>query len=89
MPARLKKMELIYQSIRKRARQIASRTPLPKLYEARKYYQKNLGPRKPLEFPTWALNKFMKGLNEGIKAIEDATETPKDLRTIADYIEKG
>jgi hypothetical protein len=28
------------------------------------------------------------GLNEGIKAIEDAAETPKDLRSIADYIEK-
>ncbi len=24
-----------------------------------------------------------------IKAIEDSTETPKDLRTIADYIEQG
>jgi 23S rRNA A2030 N6-methylase RlmJ len=31
----------------------------------------------------------MKGFNEGIKAIEDATESPKDLRSIADYIEKG
>ena len=61
---------------------------LPKLYEAREYYKKNLGPGKPLEFPTWALNKFMKGLNEGIKAIEDSTETPKDLRSINDYIVK-
>lgn len=59
---------------------------LPKLYEARKYYEKNLGPGKPLEFPTWAQQKFMKGLNEGIKAIEDATETPKDLRSIKDYM---
>ena len=66
----------------------AAKSALPKLYEARKYYQENLGPGKPLEFPRWALNKFMKGLNEGIKAIEDATETPRDLRTIADYIEK-
>ena len=66
----------------------AAKSVLPDLYETRKYYQENLGPDTPLEFPTWALNKFMKGLNEGIKAIEDATETPKDLRTIADYIEK-
>jgi len=67
----------------------AAKPALPKLYEAREYYKKNLGPGKPLEFPTWALNKFMKGLNEGIKAIEDADETPNDLRTIADYIEKS
>ena len=26
--------------------------------------------------------------DEGIKAIEDATETPKDLRIIKDYMEK-
>jgi len=66
----------------------AAKPALPGLYEAREYYKKNLGPGKPLEFPTWALDKFMKGLNEGIKAIEDATETPEDLRTIEDYIEK-
>ncbi len=61
---------------------------VPKVYEARKYYQENLGPGKPLEFPTWALNKFMKGLNDGIKAIKDATETPDDLRSITDYMNK-
>jgi len=66
----------------------AAKSALPELYKTRKYYHENLGPGKPLEFPTWALNKFMKGLNEGIKAIEDATETPKDLRSIKDYIEK-
>ncbi len=66
----------------------AAKTTLPQLYKTRKYYQENLGPGKLLEFPMWALNKFMKGLNEGIKAIEDATETPKDLRSIKDYIEK-
>jgi len=66
----------------------AAKSALPDLYKTRKYYQENLGPGKPLEFPRWALEKFMKGLNEGIKAIEDATETPKDLRTIEDYIEK-
>jgi hypothetical protein len=38
------------------------------------------------EFPTWALDKFMKGLNEGIKAIEDAKDIPKDLRSIKDYV---
>jgi len=27
------------------------------------------------------------GLNEGIKAIEDAPETPMDLRSIKDYME--
>jgi len=66
----------------------AAKSALPELYKTRKYYQENLGPGKPLDFPQWALDKFMKGLNEGIKAIEDATETPKDLRTIKDYIEK-
>ena len=67
----------------------AAKSTLPQLYKTRKYYQENLGPGKPLEFPTWALNRFMKGLNEGIKAIEDATETPGDLRTIEDYTEKS
>ncbi len=66
----------------------AAKSTLPELYKTRKYYQENLGPGKPLEFPRWALNRFMKGLNEGIKAIEDATETPRDLRTIEGYIEK-
>ena len=54
----------------------------------REYYRENLGPGKPLEFPQWALDKFMKGLNEGITAIEEATETPRDLRSIQDYMEK-
>lgn len=62
----------------------AAKPALPKLYEARKYYEENLGPGKPLEFPNWALEKFMKGLNDGIKAIEDATEAPSDLRTISE-----
>jgi len=66
----------------------AAKPTLPELYKAREYYRENLGPGKPLEFPTWALVKFMKGLNEGIKAIEDATETPTDLRSINDFIEK-
>jgi hypothetical protein len=59
---------------------------LPALYKTRKYCQETLGPGKPLDFPQWALDKFMKGLNEGINAIEDATERPKDLRTINDYM---
>jgi hypothetical protein len=67
----------------------AAKSALPELYKTRKYYQENLGPGKPLDFLRWALDKFMKGLNEGIKAIEEATETPKDLRTIADYLEKN
>lgn len=62
----------------------AAKSELPNLYETREYYKKNLGPGKPLEFPAWALNKFMKGLDEGIRAIEDATETPNDLRSIED-----
>ena len=62
----------------------AAKPELPNLYKAREYYKENLGPGKPLNFPTWALNEFMKGLNEGIKAIEDATETPKGLRSIDD-----
>ncbi len=66
----------------------AAKPALPGLYRAREYYKENLGPGKPLEFPKWALNKFMKGLNEGIKAIEDAEETPTDLRSIQDYIEE-
>ncbi|MCF7958595.1 MAG: DUF6288 domain-containing protein [Phycisphaerae bacterium] len=66
----------------------AAKSILPELYEARKYYQENLGPGKPLGFPTWAFNKFMKGLNDGIKAIEDATEMPTDLRGLKDYIKK-
>lgn len=64
----------------------AAKCVLPKLYEAREYYKKNLGPGKPLEFPKWATDKFMNGLNEGIKAIEDSTETPKDIRSIKDYL---
>ena len=60
----------------------AAKSELPKLYATRDYYEENLGPGKPLEFPTWARDKFMKGLNEGIKAIEDATETPVDLRSV-------
>jgi len=67
----------------------AAKPALPGLYEARTYYQENLGPGKPLDFPQWALDKFMKGLNEGIKAIEEATETPTDLRTIQDYMQEG
>jgi len=62
----------------------AARPELPTLYEALEYYKENLGPGKPLPFPTWALNEFMKGLDEGIKAIEDATATPNDLRSIDD-----
>ena len=62
----------------------AAKAELPKLYEARKYYEKNLGPGKPLEFPTWAQEKFMKGLNEGIAAIEQATQTPNDLRSLGE-----
>ena len=65
----------------------AAKSVLPELYKTRAYYEENLGPGKPLEFPTWALDKFMKGLNEGITAIEEATETPSDLRTIKDVIE--
>jgi len=65
----------------------AAKPTLPDLYKTRKYYQENLGPGKPLDFPQWALDKFMKGLNEGIKAIEDATETANDLRSIKDYME--
>ena len=64
----------------------AAKPALPKLYEARDYYRENLGPGKPLEFPKWAADEFMKGLNEGIKAIEDADETPDNLRSISDYI---
>jgi len=66
----------------------AAKPALPGLYKAREYYKENLGPGKPLEFPTWALDKFMKGLNEGITAIENATETPTDLRTIQDYMQE-
>jgi hypothetical protein len=66
----------------------AAKPALPGLYRARAYYKKNLGPGKPLEFPTWALNKFMKGLNEGIQAIEEATETPSDLRSIEDFMQE-
>lgn len=49
---------------------------LANLHETRKYYEENLGPGKPLEFPVWARDEFMRGLNEGIQAIENATETP-------------
>ena len=66
----------------------AAKPALPGLYEAREYYKENLGPGKPLEFPTWALDKFMTGLNEGIEAIEEATETPTDLRSIEDFVPK-
>lgn len=62
----------------------AAKSELPNLYETRKYYEENLGPGKPLEFPVWARDKFMQGLNQGIKAIEEATETPPDLRSIGD-----
>ncbi len=65
-----------------------AKSALPALYKTRTYYQENLGPGKPLEFPTWALEKFMTGLNEGIKAIEEATETPTDLRSIEDFLEE-
>jgi len=60
----------------------AAKPALPSLYETREYYEENLGPGKPLEFPTWALRKFMKGLNDGIKAIEDSETIPDDLRSI-------
>ena len=60
----------------------AAKPALPKLYEAREFYRENLGPGKPLEFPTWATDKFMKGLNEGIRSIEEATNAPEGLRTI-------
>ena len=66
----------------------AAKPALPGLYEAREYYKKNLGPGKPLEFPTWALNRFMKGLNEGIESIENATETPTNLRSIEDLLQE-
>ena len=62
----------------------AAQSELPTLYEARKYYKENLGPGKPLEFPVWARDKFMKGLNEGIQAIEAATEVPTDVHTIGE-----
>ena len=62
----------------------AAQSELPKLYEAREYYKENLGPGKPLEFPVWARDKFMKGLNEGIQAIEAATEVPTDVHTIGE-----
>jgi len=62
-----------------------AKSVLPQLYEARKYYEKNLGPGKPLEFPTWATVKFMKGLNKGIETIEHSTEKPTDLRSLTDF----
>jgi hypothetical protein len=62
----------------------AAQSALPKLYEARAYYRKNLGPNKPLEFPTWARDRFMKGLNEGIEAIEASKKMPKKLMSISD-----
>jgi hypothetical protein len=55
---------------------------LPDLYKAREYYAKNLGPGKPVEFPQWATDKFMKGLNEGIRNIEQTTSTPTNLQTL-------
>jgi HEAT repeat protein len=63
----------------------AAKSQLPSLYETRKYYEKNLGPNKPLPFPTWAYDKFMKGLNEGIAKIESATQRPTDLRSLEDF----
>lgn len=60
----------------------AAKSELPALYETREYYKENLGPGKPLEFPVWARDLFMKGLDEGIEAIEAAKDTPKDLRSI-------
>lgn len=62
---------------------------MPEIPDFTKGGQKNLGPGKPLDFPRGAKDKLMKGLDEGIKAIENATEMPGDLRTIEDYIEKG
>ena len=63
----------------------AAKPALPKLYRARKYYKKNLGPGKLFEFPKWAVDEFFKGLDEGIKTIEDSTETPKDLKSLKDF----
>ena len=60
----------------------AAKPALPKLYEARTYYQQNLGPGKPLEFPAWATKEFMKGLNQGITKIENTTNTPPNLKSI-------
>lgn len=61
-----------------------AKTALPSFYKARAYYQANLGPGKLLEFPTWATKEFFKGLNEGIAAIESATESPSDLKSFED-----
>ncbi len=61
---------------------IAAKSALPELYEALEYYKTNLGPNKPLPFPTWAYNKFMKGLSEGIQAIENTTSHDKNLKSI-------
>ena len=55
---------------------------LPKLYSARDYYAKNLGPGKEIEFPQWATDQFMQGLNEGIRQIEATTFTPTDLQDL-------
>ncbi len=63
----------------------AAKSVLPDLYETREYYLENLGPGKPLDFPRWALEEFMTGLNEGIAAIEASHEFPQDLRSIEDY----
>jgi hypothetical protein len=60
----------------------AAQEVLPELREARAYYQENLGPGKPLQFPKWARDEFMKGLDEGIQKIENATEMPADLKSI-------
>ncbi len=60
----------------------AAKAALPSLYEAREYYRENLGPGKPLEFPVWARDKFMKGLDEGIADIEASTDMPEALQTI-------
>jgi hypothetical protein len=66
-----------------------AKTALPSLYKARAYYQANLGPGKLLEFPTWATKEFLKGLNEGIAAIESATESPSDLKSFKDMQPKN
>jgi Family of unknown function (DUF6288)/Bacterial Ig domain len=58
---------------------------LPRLYAARTYYLQNWGPGKPYEFPQWAMDEMMLDLNNGITAIENATVTPTDLKTIYDY----
>ena len=60
----------------------AAKPILPSLYKSRDYYREHLGMGKTFEFPKWAVDEFMKGLNEGIESIEQATETPDDLISI-------